>query len=589
MDRAAVQRAKELFRSRMPGFETFSEAGEKFVRNEDTYKREASRKARALLTPYVTGGARLASDAEASRLAAEIVELTNFMNWRDQAYIKDQLLAGEGSWLRFMDGIVQCLKENPERAWRDRLAAVLALLGELDCAGNISKILPTYFLFLWDPAHHVCIKVSVFNRFFELIGDVRGAKGATLTVEEYDRTLKICTALREELSDLAPRDFIDIQGFIWVVAGKRPGPTAKPTKVEPIPIPPPPPSPPPLPLNLILHGPPGTGKTHRILREIAPRFEQVVERPERTTVQRYELVTFHQSYSYEDFVEGIKPLLASTEGGDASRDGVRYGIVDGIFKRMVGKAIREPHERHALLIDEINRGNVANVLGELITLLEPDKRARFDESRREWVGGVRVKLPYTHSSFPSAPLFFVPDNLHVIGTMNTADRSIALLDYALRRRFEFEEMMPESEILSTTPGPIPTEDGRTIHLDRLLDMINRRIEYLFDRDHAIGHSYFVTVRSFDDLEDVFLRQVLPLLQEYFSGDWHKVQLVLGDLVEEADRDGRPRYHPHAIVRHTIADPSGTLRVADEAYAPRRLYSVNEDLSHLSFIKIYEAV
>lgn len=402
-------------------------------------------------------------------------------------------------------------------------------------------------------------------------------------------------ALREELSDLAPRDFIDIQGFIWVVAGKRPETTAKPTKVEPIPIepipiPPPPLSPPPLPLNLILHGPPGTGKTYRILREIAPRFEQVVERPERTTVQRYELVTFHQSYSYEDFVEGIKPLLASTEGGDASRDGVRYGIVDGIFKRMVGKAIREPHERHALLIDEINRGNVANVLGELITLLEPDKRARFDESRREWVGGVRVKLPYTHSSFPSAPLFFVPDNLHVIGTMNTADRSIALLDCALRRRFEFEEMMPESEILSTTPGPIPTEDGRTIHLDRLLDMINRRIEYLFDRDHAIGHSYFVTVRGFDDLEDVFRRQVLPLLQEYFYGDWHKVQLVLGDLVEEADRDGRPRYHPHAIVRHTIADPSGTLRVADEAYAPRRLYSVSEDdLSHLSFIKIYEAV
>jgi 5-methylcytosine-specific restriction protein B len=311
-------------------------------------------------------------------------------------------------------------------------------------------------------------------------------------------------------------------------------------------------------------------------------------RPERTTVQRYELVTFHQSYSYEDFVEGIKPLLESTEGDGGSRAGVAYEVVDGIFKRMVGKAVREPHQRHALFIDEVNRANVANVLGELITLLEPDKRARFDNPSGEWVGGVRVKLPYTHSSSPLAPLFFVPDNLHVIGTMNTADRSIALFDYALRRRFEFEEMMPQPEVLATMPGPIPTEGGHTIHLDRLLDMINRRIEYLFDRDHAIGHSYFVAVRTLDDLDDVFRRRLLPLLQEYFYGDWHKVQLVLGDLLDEADRDGRPRCHPHAIVRHTIADPSGTLRVTDEAYAPRRLYSVSEDLSPLSFIKIYEA-
>jgi hypothetical protein len=221
MDRAAVERAKELFRTRMPGFRTFSDAGENFVRREDTYKRDASREARVRLTAYVNGSSRLAGDAEARKLANEIIELTNFTNWRDRAYINEELLAGEGSWLRFMDGIVQCLRESPEGAWRDRLATLLALLEELDCAGNISKILPTYFLFLWDPAHHVCIKVSLFNRFFELIGEARDAKGARLTVEEYERSLRICAALREELSDLAPRDYIDIQSFIWVVAASR--------------------------------------------------------------------------------------------------------------------------------------------------------------------------------------------------------------------------------------------------------------------------------------------------------------------------------------------------------------------------------
>ena len=212
--------------------------------------------------------------------------------------------------------------------------------------------------------------------------------------------------------------------------------------------------------------------------------------PKATVVQRHEFITFHQSFSYEDFVEGIKPDLSAIEvGGEGTS--ASYTIEPGIFKRIALRAIDDPHHSYALFIDEINRANISNVFGELITLLEADKRMTYNPVKGEWEGVVRVKLPYTHSAHPSDPLFGVPDNLYVIGTMNSADRSIALLDLALRRRFTFEEVPPEHEILAANPGPITTDDGDTIELDRLLDTMNQRIEYLYDRDHAIGHSYFI--------------------------------------------------------------------------------------------------
>lgn len=169
---------------------------------------------------------------------------------------------------------------------------------------------------------------------------------------------------------------------------------------------------------------------------------------------------------------------------------------------------------HVLIIDEINRGNVSRVFGELITLIEPSKRAGAAEA-------LSVTLPYSHQSFS------VPGNVHLIGTMNTADRSLAGLDVALRRRFVFKEMQPRPELL----------DGVVVHgvdMGRLLRTLNERIEALLDREHCLGHAYFMPLKGLAGAEaeaklaEVFANQVLPLLQEYFFDDWQRIQWVLND-------------------------------------------------------------
>lgn len=168
-----------------------------------------------------------------------------------------------------------------------------------------------------------------------------------------------------------------------------------------------------------------------------------------------------------------------------------------------------------LIIDEINRGNIAKILGELITLLEPSKRIGSEEE-------IRVSLPYSENKFDGGRGFGVPKNLYLIGTMNTADRSIALLDTALRRRFEFVEMMPDYENKGIST------DCNGVNLRALLRAVNNRIEFLLDREHTLGHSFFIDITSLEALKNAFKTKIIPLLQEYFYEDYAKIDAVLNE-------------------------------------------------------------
>lgn len=287
-------------------------------------------------------------------------------------------------------------------------------------------------------------------------------------------------------------------------------------------------------LNQILYGPPGTGKTFRTMelavKIIAPElFSSNLSREEirktyASAIESGDIVftTFHQSLAYESFVEGIS--------AGTSKDGnLVYKTEAGIFKTLCNRALnttsstdednnptRAINRNMVLIIDEINRGNVSRIFGELITLLEKDKRKGQAEE-------LSVVLPYSKESFS------VPSNVYVIGTMNTSDRSLASIDLALRRRFKFIHVLPDPSLL----GDVKIAG---IHLAHLLARMNERIEVLLDADHLIGHAYFMPLLnggSLKDLGDIFRTQIIPLLGEYFFDDAQKICWVLNDHRKEA--------------------------------------------------------
>lgn len=486
------------------------------------------------------------------------------------------------------------------------------------------------------------------------------------------------------------------------------------------------------PLNQILYGPPGTGKTYHTINKaieiIDNDFYQYHKEPtsenRRILKNKFEelkeagqivFTTFHQSYGYEEFVEGIK--------AEAAGNGIIYKVEPGMFKQLCQEAqkkheskitvdtdtfeltkdifetlyadftnnlmdhsgnqvsnctlqtstkqnfdlyknstpsivvkagkertsmsvsyselekvffenkkpvyssyehiiidkILEPlncriedinntKKHYILIIDEINRGNISKIFGELITLIEDSKRIGKAEE-------IRVSLPYSGMGDDDRG-FGVPSNLYIVGTMNTADRSIALMDTALRRRFHFEEMIPNLEVLSSDDKKVKNYNSdkkqdndlevKEINIRLLLKKMNERIEYLYDRDHTIGHAYFMSLKEQikdinsvlrdknDDeklleLESIFRNKIIPLLQEYFYDDWEKIRLILGDNQKEKNEATKALqfikikegYDPKTLfgdTQHELLDNDDSTKV----------YEINKDafLTPESYVKIY---
>lgn len=250
-----------------------------------------------------------------------------------------------------------------------------------------------------------------------------------------------------------------------------------------------------------------TVEADRILALLTERDPSVAAIAE-PSVQRLTRITFHPSYTYEDFVEGFRPTPSGTGM-------LELTLTDGIFKRVCEAASVDPDRRYIVLIDEINRGNIPKIFGELITLVEKDKR------------GLTVRLPQSGAEFA------VPPNVLLIGTMNTADRSIHLLDTALRRRFSFIELLPDSDLLEgATAGALA--------LDLFLDSLNDRIRKRVGREKQVGHAMFYNgsqvIDSAEEFAAVFRHELLPLLQEYLYEDYKELAVLLGPVVDaEAER------------------------------------------------------
>lgn len=325
------------------------------------------------------------------------------------------------------------------------------------------------------------------------------------------------------------------------------------------------------PQNIILYGPPGTGKTYDIFTKWIPRY-----------VSRYEFVTFHQSYGYEEFIEGLRPVC--NDNGQIS-----YDIRPGVFLKICNRARLDPDNRYALFIDEINRGNISKIFGELITMIEPDKRIHYDKNGQiiDIDKAVEVTLPYSGNSFG------IPHNVDIIGTMNTADRSIALLDIALRRRFDFIELMPEPDVIKGSDGTGQIENGM-INLRSMIIALNNRIKLLAGRDLQLGHAYFCNVQNLSDLNKCFSSKIIPLLQEYFYDHWGKIVLVLGEHDEQLSKEQREDTSETArlIIREKL-DESTILGFDHDDIDTRIDYRVNPLLAEgkmpaQAFSKIYQA-
>ena len=707
VDRAALEQARERFLAACPDFRSLADPGTGWAEREKSYKAAASERVQAALANAGDDEALGKAVFEILKTAAKDGPLVRWQTEdsiaRQNPDLLDEFHTVVGQLIRSGQGAEEALSQafDALKALSDRGATSLTFGERLNILFSALSMV--------RPDEAAPLKITRINEAWEKLTGAKLFVEATADMaSDYRRFADVFSEIFGILRDdwqWQPEDWLDIQGFLWIAFDKTAtealeADTSSDTsegRERPVPM---------TPENLILYGPPGTGKTYCTTSEAVRLCGEPVPEDREALVQTYqrllaagriEFVTFHQSMSYEDFVEGRQPTTGSDADDAPSSAGFRLETVPGIFRRIarraetsrgsslgdeaitvtdrqvfkmsigeannpedahlfedaiaggyallgfedidwsddkyadrkaiidackaegkleghtdvtaqsgavqmpfifrnwvqpgdivvvskgnsllraigeftgdyeyhprpeggyahrrpvhwhwvdrVGVSVSEIYTRRfmqksiyllfgselnvpalerylnsqrtdgpaepedfVLIIDEINRANISKVFGELITLLEPDKRLGQPDA-------LKVRLPYSGDDFG------VPSNLHILGTMNTADRSIALLDTALRRRFAFHEMMPNPSLLDGAG------EACGLDLPQVLATINERIEHLYDREHQIGHAYFMDCTSRADVDAVMRHRVIPLLAEYFFEDSAKIAAVLGD-------------------------------------------------------------